>query len=188
MNFTEAIKTCFNKYATFSGRARRSEFWYWVLFRILLGIVLSIFTGTLFSSHPEDITRWILEGEPLPTNVYIEWGISCSISLVFLLPDLAVSVRRLHDIGKRGWPFLLWYVFGMLLFWFFLFALANYFPLNANLPMDKNPPILLLIMSIVMFVYFLISMIYGIVLLVWFCKNSQAGENKYGPNPKELKS
>ena len=167
MNFTEAIKTCFKKYATFSGRARRSEFWYWVLFRTLLGIVFNFFIRTLFPSHlqTEDMARCFTEGEPLPTNVSIELGFSFAMALVLLLPGLAVAVRRLHDTGKSGWHVLSWYVFSILLFSFATFKLL--------LPM---------------IIFALISFIYGIILLVWFCKNSQAVENKYGPNPKELES
>lgn len=73
MNFFSAIKTCFSKYATFEGRARRSEFWRWVLFAIIMGVLGFI-----------PILGWI-------------------ISLIMLLPNLAVAVRRLHDTGRSGW-------------------------------------------------------------------------------------
>lgn len=75
MSFGEAIKSCFNKYATFSGRARRSEFWYFALFLFLLDI----------------IPVWIV----FPYYVGI-------IGLAMLIPSLAVSVRRLHDTGRSG--------------------------------------------------------------------------------------
>ena len=75
MNFTQAISTCFAKYATFSGRASRSEFWWFFLFQILVSIAASIFG---------DVASGL-------------------VSLAFLLPALAVGARRLHDIGKSGW-------------------------------------------------------------------------------------
>ena len=78
MGFVEAIKTCFGKYATFEGRARRSEYWYFCLFNFLVGILLG----------------WI----PV-----VGW----LIYLAFFLPGIAVGVRRLHDIGKCGWWLLL---------------------------------------------------------------------------------
>ncbi len=74
MDFLTAIKTCFAKYATFEGRARRSEFWFWWLFNFIIGIVLG----------------WI----PI-----IGW----IISLALIIPNISVAVRRLHDTGRSGW-------------------------------------------------------------------------------------
>ena len=84
MNFGEAIKSVFSKYATFSGRARRSEFWYFFLLNFLVGIVLSLIPVVSFLS-----AIW---------------------TLVILIPFLAVTVRRFHDIGKSGWWFLIVFV------------------------------------------------------------------------------
>lgn len=74
MGFGQAIKTCFSKYATFEGRARRSEFWYFALFVFIIAI----------------LTCWI----PILGQL---------ICLALILPNIAVCVRRLHDIGKSGW-------------------------------------------------------------------------------------
>ena len=81
MSFGEAIKSVFSKYAVFSGRARRSEYWYFFLFNFLVSIVLTI----LARINPQLIF------------------LSYVYSLAALLPGLAVGVRRLHDIGKSGW-------------------------------------------------------------------------------------
>ncbi len=75
MNFGQAISTCFSKYATFSGRASRPEFWWFFLFQILASIVTSFF-GDL---------------------------INLLAALAVVLPAIAVGTRRLHDIGKSGW-------------------------------------------------------------------------------------
>jgi uncharacterized membrane protein YhaH (DUF805 family) len=75
MNFGQAISTCFSKYATFSGRAARPEFWWFFLFQVLVSIGASLF-GDIISGL---------------------------VSLALLLPALAVGARRLHDIGKSGW-------------------------------------------------------------------------------------
>lgn len=80
MNFVDAVKSVLvEKYATFTGRARRSEYWYFWLFNFVVGLVL----GAIFFA-----LSWI-------------W------SLAVLIPGLAVSVRRLHDTGRSGWN-LLW--------------------------------------------------------------------------------
>lgn len=75
MNFGQAISTCFSKYATFSGRASRPEFWWFFLFQVLVSIAASMFG---------DVINGLL-------------------NLALLLPALAVGARRLHDIGKSGW-------------------------------------------------------------------------------------
>lgn len=85
VSFSEAIKMGFDKYALFSGRSSRSEFWWWMLFVWLVGLAGGIL-DTIFG------TKEIFGG---------------IMSLALLLPVLAVSVRRLHDIGKGGgWYFI----------------------------------------------------------------------------------
>jgi uncharacterized membrane protein YhaH (DUF805 family) len=76
--FFEVLK----KYAVFSGRARRKEYWYFILFYILIMIVIATI-ATLMGLNTKTID-----------NVY---------ALVFFIPNLAVSVRRMHDVGKSGW-------------------------------------------------------------------------------------
>ena len=87
MNFVDAVKTCFNKYACFEGRACRSEYWYFCLFNVIASWVVSlVFT---------------LIGVPALAYVY---------TLAVFLPSLAVVVRRLHDIGKIGWFWLIGFI------------------------------------------------------------------------------
>ena len=78
IGFVDAIVLYFKGYADFSGRSRRSEYWYAALFT---GILSAVVTGIL----PD--VAWIL-------------------SLALIVPNLAVCVRRLHDIGKSGWSYL----------------------------------------------------------------------------------
>ena len=75
MTFGESIKTCFSKSAVFSGRASRSEYWWWFLFLVLGTIAASIVSDT----------------------------VSALFSLATVVPSLAVGCRRLHDIDKSGW-------------------------------------------------------------------------------------
>lgn len=92
MTFTEAVKTCLvEKYATFSGRASRSEYWYLTLFGYLLSLLI-FFIGYSLNS-PE-----------------LMMGISLVVCLIFFVPGLAVSVRRLHDTGRSGWWLLLAFI------------------------------------------------------------------------------
>lgn len=129
---------CFTKhYADFSGRARRREYWGTILFNVLIQIGLNIIlyvVDTISFSSPETTG-----GITLSPLLYLLISIPKYIySLVWFLPGLAVSVRRLHDIGKSGW--------------------------NA--------------------LWILLPIIGPIMLIYWFCQDSQVGENKWGANPK----
>lgn len=75
MTFFEAIERCFKKFAEFNGRAGREEFWWWVLFVFILS-----WGGQIISQ-----------------------SFGTLVSLLTLLPSLAVAARRLHDTGRSGW-------------------------------------------------------------------------------------
>ena len=122
MSFVEAVQTCVTKkYATFSGRARRSEYWYYTLFSILVSLVTSVVGGALFVHSEGDV------------NI-----LSALASIALFLPGLGVAIRRLHDIGKSGW----WYLI------------------------------------------LLVPFIGWIVLLIFLCRDSDRGPNRFGPSPK----
>ena len=87
MDIQTSIKTCFNKYATFSGRASRSEYWFFVLFGILGGIVALIIDVMILG--------YSIESEYTPINSIF--------SLVLIIPTIAAACRRLHDVNKSGW-------------------------------------------------------------------------------------
>ena len=88
MSFTESIRTCFTKYVDFTGRARRSEYWWFVLLDSLVSSAL----GSLAQAG---------DGSALFSSLSRIW------SLALFLPLLAVGIRRLHDIGQSGW-YCLW--------------------------------------------------------------------------------
>ena len=87
MNFIQSISTCMRKYVTFSGRATRSEFWWFYLFTVLVNFAASFVGNLIFMS----------------TFIIFFLYLSTIISLILLLPSLAVGVRRLHDVGRSGW-------------------------------------------------------------------------------------
>jgi uncharacterized membrane protein YhaH (DUF805 family) len=83
MDFWSAVKSVFSQYATFGGRALRSEFWYFVLFNVIVSLVLSLIDAAIFGSDLE-----VFSGI---------WG------LATIVPSVAVAARRLHDIDRSGW-------------------------------------------------------------------------------------
>jgi uncharacterized membrane protein YhaH (DUF805 family) len=88
MDFGQAIKSGIRNYATFRGRASRSELWYWTLFAVLLTLAGQIADTALFESPNPGLFA------PL-------------VSLGLMLPGLAVAVRRLHDLDRSAWWLLL---------------------------------------------------------------------------------
>ncbi|MEI6622752.1 MAG: DUF805 domain-containing protein [Actinomycetes bacterium] len=99
MGFGTAISTCFSKYATFSGRARRSEFWYWVLFIFIIAIITNILDSLLGTK----INLGTVGGVTSTTYYNNVGWITLAAELLLFLPGLAVQVRRLHDTGRSGW-------------------------------------------------------------------------------------
>ena len=89
MSFGAAIASFFSKYATFSGRARRSEFWYAVLFTTLVSAVI----GLVFPGSVMVVNDFAIQQASLPSNLW---------QLAIFVPSLALSVRRLHDVGRKG--------------------------------------------------------------------------------------
>lgn len=83
VSFGQAIQMALNGYATFTGRSSRSEYWWWFLFTAIVGCAVGIFDSNILSSI---------------------------VSLLLLLPNIAISVRRLHDINKAGW----WYLINLI--------------------------------------------------------------------------
>lgn len=112
MNMPDAVRTVLGKYVTFSGRASRPEFWWYYLFLFLLYFVAAAVEGYLLAPML-GLTPFAPEsGQP----------VQVILSLALFLPTLAVAVRRLHDIDRSGW----WYLVGLvpiigtlvLLWWF----------------------------------------------------------------------
>lgn len=75
-----AISICLKKYATFSGRASRSEFWFFTLFYFIVAVVAGFIEGLTGVS-----------------------GLGNILSLAFVIPSIAVGCRRMHDVGRSGW-------------------------------------------------------------------------------------
>ena len=118
MKFNEAYKTCLlNKYAAFSGRASRSEYWYFFLFLVLLAIVTSIIDAAIFPGN-----------ELMPTYSIF--------SLLTIIPSISAAARRLHDVDRSGWWQLLYFtIIGSLLVLYWLIKKSD----SGNNKHGTNP-------------------------------------------------
>lgn len=107
MGFGEAVSTCFRKYATFQGRARRSEFWFFYLFMFIVNGILGTILAVAIMTGPtrEEIVNGVKQTVP---NGFSAFGmimliIAIAWTLATVLPLLGVQVRRLHDADHSGW-------------------------------------------------------------------------------------
>ena len=148
MTFSESIKTVvFKKYATFKGRASRSEYWWYSLFASLISLLGAVIASTLYGD-PSELTLFDI------------------VSLLLLLPGLAVSIRRLHDVNKSGW-WLLYPWLGLI-----LVPIASLFD-DTSL-MDS--------MVVISFSLMTLGYLYVLYLAI---KKSDSGENQHWKNPVE---
>ena len=125
-SFGEAVKRYFQRYAQFSGYASRSEYWWVALFNIIISVVASMFIiAPLMTSLAAGIeaAEQGEAAEPVAFSVgfLIVWGLLMIYSLATLLPNLGLTVRRLHDVGKSGaWWFIQLIPFGIGAIWFLI--------------------------------------------------------------------
>ncbi len=129
MGFTEAVKSVFQKYGTFTGRASRSEYWYFVLFNLL--VTLAIFIVSMILGVAIGGT------DGMATGLMVYCVLAVIYCLAMIIPSIAVAVRRLHDSGKSGWLYLLIlipYLGGIVIFIFMLLESApdNQYGPNPN--------------------------------------------------------
>ena len=126
IGFIDAIKRGFKKYATFSGRASRSEYWWWYLFTFLVYLVLGVPLYAVGIATSRD-------GGRTPGTLAIPLIILLTVfALGIIVPSLALTVRRLHDAGYSGLLallFLIPYVGGLVIL---IFALLPSSPAGAK--------------------------------------------------------
>lgn len=163
MTFPQAVRSVLSNYATFSGRARRSEYWWFYLFTVLVGIASSVVDAVL--------------NIPFPNEIGI---VGVLTSLAFFIPSLAVTARRLHDTGRTGWWMLLPVgpLLGLLVASVGV-AVATVFEAGGESAAARNA------MVVLMTVCGLLSIAAFVVVLVFLCLDSGPGPNKYGPSPKQ---
>lgn len=145
------------KYAVFSGRASRAEYWYFVLFNVFISLALWLIDSFLFSDIVSQIGLGLLGG------LY---------AIGVFIPSLAVAVRRLHDTNRSGW-------------WTLISLIPVSGLLISNFLISFSGSLISIFLIPVSGLLILICLISAIVLIVFLAQDSKPGENKYGKNPKE---
>jgi len=131
LNLGEAVSSVFSKYATFRGRAPRSEYWWWVLFTLLLNAATSFLDAGLFGT----IGLVHYDGEPTFTPL------TSLVGIALILPSLAVGARRFHDLDRSGWWLLLGLTgIGALVIFFWFMVKGDEGPNRyGGDPLDRRP-------------------------------------------------
>jgi len=158
MTFIDAVKTTIlKKYATFEGRASRSEYWWFYLFYALTQILSTIIFFTFSSESFEKYVGY----------TYLGYNpVELIIAIILFFPFLSVSIRRLHDSGKSGW----WLLSPLVVV--IIFGLLSYILVTIGLDLGDFAYFMFLIpmMLVVLYLFYLML------------KKSDDGENKYGHN------
>ena len=148
------------KYATFSGRARRKEFWMFTLVSTLISLGLTV-VDVVFGWFNNEVNIGVL------STIY---------SLAVLLPYTAVTARRLHDTNRSAW-----WMFGPFLGYMALGLLAVV--VVVTLGVDDHAIGAISIVGAIA-IGLLLIMVMGVAVLVFLCLDGTPGENRFGRNPK----
>ena len=189
MTFADAVTTCLTKkYYTFSGRATRPEFWKFILFMFLGMIVCLIINSVLFG--PELEYRQSLDtqgnpiGQPQPVIRYTSGIVGNIFGLGVLLPWLAVTWRRMHDSGRRGWlPFVPYLVTLLVAIAVVLSSLG---PTATGTQLQTSGHASVSVngwLAAIMALLFIGTLILN---TYWLTRPSDPKPNRYGPHPYEV--
>ncbi|MCA0946774.1 DUF805 domain-containing protein [Salipiger pacificus] len=167
MGFVEAIKVCLRKYANFSGRARRPEYWWFVLF-----VALATLVATLI-----DVAIW----GTAETAVRILGPI---VQLALMLPLFAVGWRRLHDSGRPGWYLLLPMLLGIATALALLLGVAVFGSMEAHgVPSEELRGPAGVLGSVSMVLVGILQLVLTLLMLWWLTRPTDPQPNRFGPPP-----
>ncbi|WP_370645700.1 DUF805 domain-containing protein [Ruegeria sp. Ofav3-42] len=178
MTFSDAIRTCFSKFFTFSGRASRPEYWFFFLFIVIWSFIAGIIDWQFFtqvSVSQTDEVKAVTATSSAP--------VQSIVGLIVFIPHLAVAWRRMHDTGRSGLyallPILL--ILGAFAVLIFGIGLASSFQHGGNLDILFTRATLLVVLPTL-----LVLIVSPLLVLWWLTRPSQPGTNQYGPNPHEV--
>ncbi|MFI3243570.1 MAG: DUF805 domain-containing protein [Akkermansia sp.] len=169
---TTATQDFFKRYFNFSGRSTLSAYWYWILANILINIILSLIDVYVIGLTVSEVGL-----------------LSCLWGLITIIPHFALSVRRLHDIGKSGWN-LLWVILPSVVMYASVIWLVVVIAMGGDGDMDMSSEELGEMVAanmsemVVICISALVTMIGGILLFIYSLLDSKKGTNKWGPSEK----
>ena len=173
MSFSQAVRTCFAKYASFRGRASRSEYWYFVLFLFLGTLALGLIDRLVFGTT-------LVETVPGYARVEANGFMGSAFSLATLIPLISSGWRRMHDSGRSG-LYLFYPVIVMIGIVSFMAFMVGLEPVMAG----DYAKIVTGASGVVMMIAAFVLLISPLLVLWWLARPSDPGPNAYGPPPAQ---
>ena len=168
MNFSQAVKSALiDKYSVFKGRSSRSEWWYFALFTIIVSIVVSAIVGfATFGSVDWEYVASLNENQATEFLLDSSFGLgtrisSTALSLIFFLPLLAVTIRRLQDLNASYYWAVPYFIVSVISIYFAIFPSVE--PAAVRLGAAGN----------------LVTTLYCLA----FLRKGGYEDNRFGPNP-----
>lgn len=163
------------RYAEFSGRSRRMEFWMWQVFKFLVCCGIALLFIVMFGSALASLSTGSSEGLVAAGGAMILLYLACLVlGLAIFIPDLAVTVRRLHDTDRSGWwilaplaPYLVFWVVAM-----------------QSIDLTRPNPEPSGAAAAIMFGAVAVAVLLALTLLVFYFLDGTPGANRFGPDPK----
>ena len=168
---------CLNQYFDFKGRARRKEYWMFYLWTLIIEVLIIIVSLILGGGFPGIGTSEGVPPELMPRSIGMGMfftGLLTLYGLALFIPQLSVTVRRLHDTGKPGWLLLVYYllVFGGIGYIAYLTA-----KMTVTATADDFP--------FLAYAVLIAMALMALYLFIMMLKKGDSGSNRYGHNPKE---
>ncbi|MBK1636739.1 DUF805 domain-containing protein [Rhodovulum adriaticum] len=173
MGFARSVRTCLAKYFTFSGRASRPEYWWFVLFLLLGNAVTAAIDLALFGGTRNVTASGI--------SVQSNGPLAAAFALGTLIPGLSAGWRRMHDTGRSG----LFMIYPLIV----MVGMGSFAGLVDGLDVsagNEAAQTLAGFVGIVLIVAALVLLISPLLVIWWLSRPSDPGPNKYGPNPQEV--
>lgn len=172
MTFAGAIRTCLSNYVTFSGRAPRREYWYFVLFFLIGSLVCGLVDQLLFGVPVVEVDEVTESGDGPLGFVF---------GLAMFLPLTAAGWRRMHDTGRSG-LLLLYPLIVMIGILTFAGVVGGFVPLLRG----DFAALLAGGTSIVIGISLIVLFLSPLIVIWWLASPSEPGPNDHGPNPHEV--
>ncbi len=176
MKFGYAVSSCFRKMFTFSGRARRAEYWFYFLFMNMVWLGFKAVKGLVINCFMPMASVEVQSCASL-TNDIICW---CA-TVALMIPMLAVTVRRLHDLGDTGWLSVAIYLLPWLVGVGFTIYTDNFTDLTLDMIGESIDGLMGLLGSYVVFYLFEFAALIARVIMM--ARRGTVGENEYGADP-----
>lgn len=171
MTFVRAVSRCLKNYVTFSGRARRQEYWYFILFIFLGSIICGLIDTALFDTPH-------IETAPGSIEVENNGPVATAFGLATVVPAISAGWRRMHDTGRSG-LYLLYPAIVVVGVGIFTGLVSGFAPLAAG---DFGAVLAggyVLVLGIALFAMFLSPLL----VIWWLTRPSEPRENAFGPEP-----